>query len=43
MIGLVDQRVVDTAIDYVTNRFPYQVWAGAAGMYTEDGELLAPP
>jgi cytidine deaminase len=36
----VDQRLVDAAIAYVTKRFPDQLWAGAAAMYTEDGEML---
>lgn len=35
-----DQRLVNAAIDFVTKRFPNQPWAGAAGMYTEDGEVL---
>lgn len=35
-----DQRLVDTAIEFVERRFPGELWAGAAAMYTEDGEIL---
>ncbi len=35
-----DQHLVDAAVDFVERRFPGQAWAGAAAMYTEDGEIL---
>jgi cytidine deaminase len=36
----VDQRLIDAAIDFAQRRFPGEPWAGAAAMYTEDGEIL---
>jgi cytidine deaminase len=35
-----DQRLVDAAIEFTEKRFPGEVWAGAAAMYTEDGQIL---
>ena len=35
-----DQRLVDAAIDFLERRFPGEAWAGAAAMYTDDGEIL---
>lgn len=35
-----DQRLVDAAIAFTNERFPGEVWEGAAAMYTEDGEIL---
>ena len=36
----VDQKLVDTAISFVQKRFPTEPWAGAAAMYTNDGQIL---
>ncbi|GHO71795.1 cytidine deaminase [Ktedonobacter sp. SOSP1-52] len=35
-----DQRLVDAAIELMNKRFPKDEEAGAAAMYTEDGEIL---
>ena len=35
-----DAKLVDAAISFVKARFPDEKWAGAAAMYTEDGQLL---
>ncbi|GCE04650.1 cytidine deaminase [Dictyobacter aurantiacus] len=35
-----DQRLVDAAIELMNSRFPRDEWAGAAAMYTENGEIL---
>ena len=35
-----DQKLVDTAISFVQKRFPTEPWAGAAAMYTNDGQIL---
>lgn len=35
-----DQRLVDAAIHLMNTRFPQDEEAGAAAMYTEDGEIL---
>lgn len=36
----VDERLVESAISFIRERFPEEAWAGAAAMYTEDGEIL---
>jgi cytidine deaminase len=35
-----DQRLVDAAIDLMNARYSRDEWAGAAAMYTQDGDLL---
>ena len=35
-----DQCLIDAAIDFVERRFPDELWAGAAAMYADDGEIL---
>ncbi len=35
-----DDRLVRAAIDFVERRFPNEEWAGAAALYTEDGQIL---
>jgi cytidine deaminase len=35
-----DQRLVDAAIAFVNTRFPGVAWAGAAAMYSEDGDIF---
>jgi cytidine deaminase len=35
-----DSKLVDAAILFVQSRFPKGAWAGAAAMYTQDGQLL---
>lgn len=35
-----DQRLIDTAIAFVERRFPGEPWAGAAAIYTEEGDIL---
>ncbi len=36
----VDSKLIDAAISFINTRFPFEAWAGAAAMYTEDGEIL---
>ena len=35
-----DSKLVEAAISFVQSRFPSDSWAGAAAMYTQDGQLL---
>ena len=35
-----DSRLVEAAKTFIQSRFPNEGWAGAAGMYTEDGDIL---
>lgn len=35
-----DSKLVQAAISFVEIRFPTEPWAGAAAMYTEDGQIL---
>ncbi len=35
-----DSRLVEAAKGFIKARFPTETWAGAAAMYTEDGQLL---
>ncbi len=35
-----DSKLVAAAIAFIQSRFPDKPWAGAAAMYTEDGQLL---
>jgi cytidine deaminase len=36
----IDEKLVNAAIDFIKFRFPNKPWAGAAAMYTSDGEIL---
>jgi len=36
----IDQVLVNAAIDFIGSRFSERKWAGAAAMYTEDGQIL---
>lgn len=36
----VDERLVQSVISFVEERFPGEAWAGASAMYTDDGEIL---
>jgi cytidine deaminase len=35
-----DSKLVEATKTFIQSRFPGEGWAGAAGMYTEDGEVL---
>jgi hypothetical protein len=35
-----DEALVTAAIEFITARFPKEIWAGAAAMYTTDGDIL---
>lgn len=35
-----DQRLVDAAKEFIDRRFPGIPWAGAAALYTENGDIL---
>jgi cytidine deaminase len=35
-----DSKLVEATITFIKSRFPEGTWAGAAAMYTEDGEIL---
>lgn len=35
-----DSKLFDAAITFVNKRFQNKSWAGAAAMYTEDGQIL---
>jgi cytidine deaminase len=35
-----DSNLIEAAQAFVKSRFPDETWAGAAAMYTEDGQLL---
>ncbi len=35
-----DSNLIDAAISFIKTRFPDEAWAGAAAMYTEDGQIL---
>lgn len=35
-----DSKLVEATKAFIQSRFPGDGWAGAAGMYTEDGEIL---
>ena len=35
-----DSKLVEAAKTFVQSRFPKEEWAGAAAMYTEDGQIL---
>ena len=35
-----DEKLVKAAIDFIKSRFPKKAWAGAAAMYTADGDIL---
>lgn len=36
----VDQKLYDSTLNFINERFPNEDWAGAAGMYTETGKIL---
>jgi cytidine deaminase len=36
----IDETLVTAAIDFIKSRFPNKPWAGAAAMYTLDGDIL---
>jgi cytidine deaminase len=35
-----DSNLVEAAIEFIKSRFSTEPWAGAAAMYTEDGQIL---
>lgn len=35
-----NERLVEAARSFIRERFPDEVWAGAAAMYTEEGKIL---